>query len=364
MQGDTLSGGAGNDTVDGENGSDLVEGGSGDDSVFGGGGRDTISGDVGDDVVSGGFGNDVFIYNVGDGADTITDFNAGNTGALNDGDATNNDFIDLTNFYDNIFDLREDLADDNVLNQSNSDDGGGTVDYSGKNRFGTNEGLTFDGLSSGADLTSDNTGVACFTSGTLIDTPSGARPVETLRAGDLVCTHLGVPHSLVWTSRTDLALRAGTRDPKHTPVRLKPDPGSTEKPILVSPQHCISMTLADGQIVFARARHLAEETRLASFACNRDAVSYIHLCCKEHVILTSQGRASESFYPGPQAMRMLTPVQRQFLLRALHLDPTKGLDFINYPRAATVLTRREVRMYAAKTGLKLSKAAVFHASAT
>ncbi|MEP6017263.1 MAG: Hint domain-containing protein [Paracoccaceae bacterium] len=364
LQGDSLFGGTGNDTVDGEDGSDLVEGGFGDDSVFGGEGSDTVSGDVGDDVVSGGSGNDVFIYNVGDGADTIADFNTGNTGALNDDDTTNNDFIDLTNFYDNIFDLREDLADDNVLNQSNSDDGAGTVDYSGKDRFGTNEGLTFDGLSNGKDLTTDNTGVACFTSGTLIDTPSGARPVETLRAGDLVCTYSSAPQSLVWTSRTDLALRAGTRDPKHTPVRLKPAWGSSAKPILVSPQHCVLMTLADGKTVFARARHLAEETRLASFACNRDAVSYIHLCCKEHAVLTSHGRASESFYPGPQALLTLTPVQRQFLLQALQLDPTQDLESMNYPRAATVLTRREVRKYASSNALNVVDAAVFDVSAT
>jgi len=33
---------------------------------------------------------------------------------------------------------------------------------------------------------------ACFPAGTMIDTPEGPRPIETLRAGDLVYTHLGV----------------------------------------------------------------------------------------------------------------------------------------------------------------------------
>ena len=83
-----------------------------------------------------------------DGLDTITDFNFGNSGTLDDGDLTNNDFIDLSGFYDNIAELQDDFADDGVLNQSNSGNivWGQVVDYSDNTSFDTdgtpgNEGI-------------------------------------------------------------------------------------------------------------------------------------------------------------------------------------------------------------------------------
>lgn len=41
---------------------------------------------------------------------------------------------------------------------------------------------------SSADRSIDNSAVVCFAAGTLIDTPQGLRPVEDLRAGDLITT--------------------------------------------------------------------------------------------------------------------------------------------------------------------------------
>jgi len=42
----------------------------------GGAGNDVIAGGTGSDVLTGGRNNDTFIFNTGDGADTITDFDA------------------------------------------------------------------------------------------------------------------------------------------------------------------------------------------------------------------------------------------------------------------------------------------------
>ena len=65
---DTISGLAGNDTLNGLNGADLVDGGAGDDQISGG---------FGDDVLTGGADADSFIFNAGEGQDTITDFVVG-----------------------------------------------------------------------------------------------------------------------------------------------------------------------------------------------------------------------------------------------------------------------------------------------
>src|SRR5262249_8684139 len=58
----TIDGGAGNDTITGGDGNDTLLGGDGDDSIIGG---------RGDDMASLGAGNDNFIWNPGDGSDTV-----------------------------------------------------------------------------------------------------------------------------------------------------------------------------------------------------------------------------------------------------------------------------------------------------
>jgi len=60
-----------------DDGINRVNGGDGCDVIFGRGGNDTLIGEAGNDILNGGEGNDVFIFNEGDGNDTIEDFEAG-----------------------------------------------------------------------------------------------------------------------------------------------------------------------------------------------------------------------------------------------------------------------------------------------
>ena len=153
---DTILGGTGADVLDGSSGNDSISGGAGGDVVWdeagdstldGGSGNDMLSGGTGQDSLTGGSGDDTFYYDAGDGDDTITDFNSGNSGSLSDGDSTNNDFIDLSAFYDNLQELYADQADDGVLNQSNTVDAKGrSVDYSNNSSFGSGS-MTFSGAS-------------------------------------------------------------------------------------------------------------------------------------------------------------------------------------------------------------------------
>lgn len=69
----TLAGLAGNDELKGGPGQDLLDGGIGNDSLVGGAGRDTLVGGIGTDLLEGGSGNDLYIFNRGDGSDTIDD---------------------------------------------------------------------------------------------------------------------------------------------------------------------------------------------------------------------------------------------------------------------------------------------------
>ena len=88
---DVLDGGGGNDQLVGYGGNDVLRGGGGDDQLFGdtdalaiaqhgddtldgGAGNDHLHGGLGDDTLDGGGGDDVFIFERGDGQDTLINF--------------------------------------------------------------------------------------------------------------------------------------------------------------------------------------------------------------------------------------------------------------------------------------------------
>ncbi|WP_298962800.1 calcium-binding protein [uncultured Campylobacter sp.] len=82
---DTIYGGTGNDTISGDEGDDTIYGGEGNDTINGGSGDDIIEGGKGDDVIKGGWGDDTYIFNKGDGNDTIADYGDTDTLQLGEG---------------------------------------------------------------------------------------------------------------------------------------------------------------------------------------------------------------------------------------------------------------------------------------
>ena len=74
---DRLLGGEGDDRLEGGEGWDDLIGGTGADTLLGNAGNDTLSGGAGDDRLHGGIGADTFVFNTGDGADTIVAYQSG-----------------------------------------------------------------------------------------------------------------------------------------------------------------------------------------------------------------------------------------------------------------------------------------------
>jgi len=78
---DTITGNIGNDTIDGGLGNNSLQGGAGNDSIYSdlqafngvtrADGSNTLIGGPGNDTLTGGTGSDTYIYNAGDGNDTI-----------------------------------------------------------------------------------------------------------------------------------------------------------------------------------------------------------------------------------------------------------------------------------------------------
>ncbi|MEJ8476858.1 DUF4214 domain-containing protein [Roseibium algae] len=86
---DILSGGAGNDTLHGQAGNDILEGGDGEDTLYGydddpgndaDDGNDLLIGGKGNDYLYGAAGDDTYVYNRGDGSDTIVETGHGDNG--------------------------------------------------------------------------------------------------------------------------------------------------------------------------------------------------------------------------------------------------------------------------------------------
>ncbi|MFD1798053.1 calcium-binding protein, partial [Paracoccus aurantiacus] len=177
---DSINGGADNDTIAGDDGNDTIYGGAGTDQIDGGAGRDYIDGGTGNDWLTGGAGFDTFVASPG--SDTIFDFDVSNG---TDNDQTNNDYIDLSGYYNDA-----NLATYNAAAAANGDDtynnplqwlradqaDGVLDDVTGYTVTIQNGGAAV----AGGDLTHDNTNVICFGSDALIRTAAGE-----VAAGDL-----------------------------------------------------------------------------------------------------------------------------------------------------------------------------------
>jgi Ca2+-binding RTX toxin-like protein len=72
-----LTGNSKNNSLSGGNGSDTLSGLGGNDKLSGKGGNDILIGGTGDDYLAGSYGSDTYNFNLGDGADTIYEYDSG-----------------------------------------------------------------------------------------------------------------------------------------------------------------------------------------------------------------------------------------------------------------------------------------------
>lgn len=246
---------------------------------------DTLTGGAGNDTLTGGAGDDIYVFNPGDDDDVIMDFNAGNTGSITDGDQTNNDFIDLSAYYTDIVELRADLADDGVLNQS-------VGDFSDNTGLGGS--ITMTGIT-GGDLTFDNTNVACFTRGALIDTVDGPVEVQDLRRGMRLRT---------WDNG-DRPVRAVLRrrvdgSGALAPVHISAGALGNDRDLIVSPAHRMLISDWRAQMLFGADEVLVSAANLARgdliYRTPMPEVTYYHILMDRHEVIFAEGAPTESFH--------------------------------------------------------------------
>ncbi|QFQ88138.1 hypothetical protein F8A10_11500 [Paracoccus kondratievae] len=366
---DTIYGGDGNDFIDAGKGNDFVEGGSGNDSIYAdyndagnatlyggegddflqGGDGDHLYGEAGNDTLinvrgnatlDGGEGNDSLIVyggnatlTGGDGFDRfsfvdlsgdlgsvlITDFNTGTGQDIHDGDQSNNDLVDLreyynqtnldaynaahgTNYKNPLQWMRADQADDGTLNMLDGQNGLPFLNLRIEN----------DGSPvAPEDLTYDNTSIVCFTNGTLIETGQGQQRIDDLRPGDLVHTADNGLQPIRWIGSVRLDARTLAANPKLRPIRIRAGAlgkGTPSSDLVVSPQHRVLVRSKIAQKMFGTEEVLVAARQLVQIegidiASDITEVGYFHMLFDRHEVVTSNGALTESLYTGPQALQ-------------------------------------------------------------
>ncbi|OAN79841.1 hypothetical protein A8B82_07350 [Sulfitobacter sp. EhC04] len=155
----------------------------------------------------------------------------------------------------------------------------------------------------------------CFARGTLIETPSGPRYVETLTEGDLVTTLDNGPRPIRWIGGQTMP---GTG--VNAPVHIAAGALGNIRPLVVSQNHRMLMTGAAAELLFGQnavlvaAKHLVNGTTIQIRPCRQ--VSYYHFLCDAHEVVFAEGCPAESLYPGAQTLDVIAPDARDEITAA------------------------------------------------
>lgn len=196
----------------------------------------------------------------------------------------------------------------------------------------------------------------CFAAGTLIATPMGEIIVENLRVNDVVTTLEYGPLPVAWITSSQIGSGFLSLPDQALPVRIELDDLQGHDPLDVSPQHCIlMMDKTNGHRCYVRAKHLAEETDLATFQWGRKHIEYVHVLLSRHATLISNKIPSESFYPGQFSQCSLSAASLTTLYSTLPELKDKPVEEAYGLPAATIKRRGEVRKLAASGKLEFVK---------
>lgn len=314
---DTIIGGLGNDILSGGAGNDLISGGAGIDTIGGGTGNDTITFAEGD-VVQGNEGDDTFILeDLGEPTNGTITVTGGNTSETLGG----GDTLQLG-----------DLADLSTLNiTGTSTNASGNTSYSGSVTLDDGTILNF----------SEIENIICFTTGTRIATPHGARSIEDLKVGDLVVTRDHGLRPIRWIqSRTVPAMD------RFAPIRMRRGViRGLENDLVVSPQHRMLFQGYEAELLFGETEVLVSAKHLVN---GKDVtveeggtVTYYHMLFDEHEIVYAEGAATESFHPGDIGMTGITDEAREELFAVFP-------ELRSMPRCYGDTARRVLKQYEAQ----------------
>ena len=139
---------------------------------------------------------------------------------------------------------------------------------------------------SGTDIS-----LACFAAGTLIRTPDGDVPVETLQAGYVVLTRSGLPRPVRWVGRRRVACNRHPRPEDVQPIRIAAHAFARGQPcrdLLLSPDHAVFI----GDVLIP-VRYLVNGRTIAPITVA--SIDYLHVELDTHDVIFAEGLPAESF---------------------------------------------------------------------
>ncbi|MEM8776447.1 MAG: Hint domain-containing protein [Pseudomonadota bacterium] len=166
-------------------------------------------------------------------------------------------------------------------------------------------------------LFEDIVGAVCFTKGTLIETPKGQKPIETLSEGDAIITQDAVA-TVRWIGSRFYKSSALSANPKLLPVRICAGAlgcGLPRQDLLVSRQHRMMVSSKIVERVCGTAEALISAIKLTEIPGiyvdeSLREVEYFHILFDRHEIIFAEGAPSESLFTGPEAMKTLSKEAR------------------------------------------------------
>jgi len=176
--------------------------------------------------------------------------------------------------------------------------------------------------------------LVCFTNDTMIDTPSGPRPIQEFRVGNLVQTANG-PKEIRWIGKRRVSATEQRQNPKLRPVTITAGAlgdGMPHADLRVSRQHRMLATSPIAKRMFGSSDVLVSAIKLTELdgihvEDGLGMVTYYHLLFDDHEIVTANGAPSESLFTGSEAMRAISPDAQEEIrtlfphLFSQHIDP-------------------------------------------
>lgn len=167
-------------------------------------------------------------------------------------------------------------------------------------------------------VTFENGLIPCFTAGTRIETPTGAVPVEELRAGDWVITVDNGPQQIRWIGCRHLDHEELSLSPNLLPVRIRQHALGRMLPkrdLVVSRQHRVFVSSEIADRMFGEREVLVAAVKLTALPGIYideavTSVAYFHILFDDHQLVIAEGAQTESLYLGSEAHKSLTPAAR------------------------------------------------------
>ncbi|SEQ17131.1 Hint domain-containing protein [Thalassovita taeanensis] len=187
--------------------------------------------------------------------------------------------------------------------------------------------------------------VPCFVAGTMIRTPEGDVPVETLEPGDLVMTRDEGAQPLRWTGARQVAALG-----KFAPIRIRANTFGAHDDLYVSPLHRVLIRDSVAELLFGHSEVLVAARDLVNdhsvVRAEGGMVHYVHLLFDRHQVVWSAGLETESFLPGPQtAQSFEADIVQEICTLFPEIDPETGAGY--GPSARRTLRRYEARLLTA-----------------